>query len=157
MEQLEDETRPTKQESRLLVKFHDDLLPCRQTILGKIEGVTPTIAQELTEEMFKGDQIAMKLIKRKITWGEAVRQRQELQLQTKKNLISAGQQINSALAASHQAEIAQRIAIFQAWEDARHSNNSQYTQPIQPVQVQQDQPTTTNCRVIGNMVRCNSY
>ena len=118
MAQLADDTRPTKDDGQLLIKFHDDILPCRQAYLQKIQNVVPGIAQVMSEGWVETDKIMMKLVKRKITWGEATQQTQQVTLEVQKNIHQAGQQIDSALAASHQAELAQRQARQQAIANA---------------------------------------
>lgn len=147
MQQLADDTYPTKRDSQLIIKLHDDVLPCRQSAIQQLQSVVPTIAEVLTEEWVESDQQTMKLVKRKTTWGESARQTQQLMVRTQKKLIDAAHQIDSGLAASHQAEMAQRQAASNAlmeWSVQQQMINSM------------NRPTITNCNAMGNSINCVS-
>ena len=149
MAQLADEKYPSKKEADLLIRYQDDIRACRQPALEKIGGVTPSIAQVLSESGIKGDAIVMQLAKRKITWGQAAEQKQDLLVITQKKILAANSQIEDRLNASHQAEMRERQRQFEASEQRRLMQQSIN---------RADMPTTTNCTsYVANQINCQSY
>jgi len=147
MAQLSDDTKPTKQESRLLIEYHDDLMPCRQAYVEKIQNIAPTVVQVLSEEWVDSDRITIKLSKREITWGEAAQQRQEIVLAARKHLNEAAQTqmlLNAQQETANAATTQAQAAMFQAMKPP-------------PIQIPAYQPTTTNCNAYGNTLNCRSY
>jgi len=149
MSQLSDDSRPSKRESQLLIKHHDDMLQCRQTFLQNPgAGTPPGIVQIMREGWVDGDAITIQLVKRKITWGESAQKNQQLALNVQKKMQQVSNAIAqaNATAALYQAEMAQRQ------QEATANTLSQWN-----AQMQNHMPTRTNCSMMGNTMDCNTY
>lgn len=104
----------------------------------------------MSEELASSDSITMQLVKRRITWGEAAREKQDMTVMYRQKLLQAGQQINSQLAAANQAELQQRAQQQQQqqqWLVQQQIINS----------MNQRRMTNTNCDIYGNSLSCQSY
>lgn len=71
MELLTNSSKPTSEESAMLVELHrDGLLPCRQLAVARMNRVNPALATPMTVFYAKNDASYARLVKREITWGE---------------------------------------------------------------------------------------
>jgi hypothetical protein len=97
--------------------------------------------------MVKRDAITMKLVKRKITWGQALQQLEQERIEGQKEFIAVAQQMDSGFQASHQAELAQRQAASNAlmqWSLQQQLINSM------------NRLTVTTCNENGPFINCVS-
>jgi hypothetical protein len=91
--------------------------------------------------------LVLGLVKRKITWGESKRQGQQVVLAAKQKGLDASRQLSKDLAASHQAEMAQRQAASNAlmqWSVQQQMINNA------------NRPVITNCTEGIGSINCVS-
>jgi len=146
--QMNQETYPTPKEAKLLIALHDQSATCRRAALEKIQNVVPTIAIILADTEIAGGRITLQLVKRKITWGQAARQRETLISKTQKQLVAAGREIDADLSVENQAELAQRqqaADAFMRWAAVQQMVNAA------------NRPVITNCNGVGGSVTCITH
>jgi|LauGreDrversion4_2_1035121.scaffolds.fasta_scaffold546360_2 hypothetical protein len=71
VEQLADTARPTVEETKLLAKWSNDKSVCRKAFNSTWGIAGPAYQAVQYESQSKADAVLVKLIQRKITWGEA--------------------------------------------------------------------------------------
>lgn len=148
MEQLIDSGVPNDEDTKKLIKLHDEIEPCRQQLVKDYMGIAPSIASILIEGYEKGDLITANLVQHKITWGEANKKRQALKAEITQKITAAAQEIDRGLAEENAAEIANRQRAFNAW--MQWQQNQQLINTL-------NRPVTTNCTQFGNTTNCTSY
>jgi hypothetical protein len=146
--QMADSTKATSREVELLSDRHSRLQVCRKGFLEGLAKVTPSLVVVLLEEYAKSDENLVDLAQRKITWGDYITRARALSAELQSKSIAALQKIQANLEASHQQELAQRQAAFDAI--ARYNQNQQLINAI-------NRPVTTNCNRFGAMVNCTTY
>ena len=83
IEQLADESLANPSDILLEEAHHDAILPCRDNALAQLESVDSRVALAFSNAYNEGDSITLALVQRRITWGEANRQVQQLTLATR--------------------------------------------------------------------------
>jgi hypothetical protein len=127
MAQLADDAFPTKNQSKLLILAHDEVTPCKEEALNKLENIWSSLATVAADEMVEGDKLTLKLVKREITWGDYNQQCLELTQDTREKVRPIIQQMKYHLVAQHQNELAQRQLFAQAlvqWAQCRQAGVS---------------------------------
>jgi hypothetical protein len=145
---MTDATFPTPDEVRLLAELHDDIIPCRKQALMTLALVRPDIAATLADEWTAGDQIAVLLIDRKMTWAEAAQESQKVLAQGRDKIIAANREWGAEMNAENEAELNRRKAAANAllqWSAQQQMINAA-TRPI-----------VTNCSRFASSVNCTSY
>ena len=148
MRQLTDETLPTPAEAQLIAASTDDANICKRDFLAAISQARPDVVPVIADNMVKGNQIAVDLIERKITWGVAAGQTDANIAELRTKIADADQHWRAQLSASNQAEIAQRQAAASAllqWSEQQQMINAL------------NRPVVTNCNRFGTSVNCTSY
>ncbi|MDA8169405.1 MAG: hypothetical protein M0Z59_06870 [Nitrospiraceae bacterium] len=148
MEQLIDNGVPNDEDTKKLIKLHDEIEPCRQQLVKDYMRIAPSIASILIDEYEKSDLITADLVQHKITWGEANKQRQALKAEITEKVTAAVQEIDRGLAEENAAELANRQRVFNAW--MQWQQNQQLINSL-------NRPVTTNCTQFGNSTNCTSY
>ncbi len=148
LEQMTDEKKATKSEIQAIYKVYPETQSCRRNAAESLEPLTPSIVSIMVDEWQRWDTIEISLVKRKISWGEAITKAKNTAIETNKELTGAWEKIDSQLQQSHMAEIQQRQQAF--------SNYMQYLQNQQLIN-SVNRPRTTNCMGSGNVVNCTTY
>lgn len=162
VEQLADTARPTVEETKLLSKWANDRSVCRKALNSTWGIAGPAYQAVQYESQSKSDAVLVKLIQRKITWGEANKENQQISLtaygkglQLDENMRSAQMQADAIDAQRRQAAAAYLIG--------SGALNRSYAPVYQPVPVSRPatpsiaRPITTNCNSMGNNVNCTTY
>jgi hypothetical protein len=165
IEQLSDDNIPTTEEARLVAYLYDDAEACRSIFAKAIAENRPDAIAILEDAQNKNAEITIKLVKRKLTWGEAARQYKALNAELDAKLATADQQWRGNLDASNNAEMEQRRAA--AGVALLYLQNQQMLNQQQLLNQQQNynqqmmvnstnRPITTNCLSSGSMLSCTS-
>src|SRR5262249_1844518 len=140
---------------QVIIAIHNEAASCREQAIEDYMKIAPGIVPTLVQSYHMFDFITVELIQRKITWGEANKRllagRDELRVK----LQAAAVQIDRELAASHQAELAQRQAALNALSQWTHQQQVllQNQQLISTL----NRPLITNCTNYGDSIHCSSY
>ena len=152
--QLADDSIPTKEESELLISYHDDSLPCRREALTKIDSVAPEIASAIADGLVDADEISLQLVKRKISWGKADKKFLQALGKMRQNVMTASHEVDRRLAASNQAELAQRQATTNSVLQFSGAL-MQWSVDMAAIKAA-NQPVYTNCTEGGPYINCVS-
>lgn len=97
--QQADPTMATPEEARLVLSFHQKyVVPCRQEGLVRTSTMGSEVVAILVESAAKADANYLKLVERKMTWGEYNREVHALRVETRARLAAAaGRQHNPGL------------------------------------------------------------
>lgn len=160
--QMADESIPTDEDVQIMISRNNESALCRGQFIEDHMQVVPSIIPFMTEYYYSCDLVAVDLIQRKTSWGEANKRRRGLAVKLQSQLRQAFGAIDQKLAVSHKAEIAQRQAAFDAlqrWNEQQlalqQRNSQQYMQNV--LQYMQNSRTViTNCVRMGDTVRCTS-
>ncbi len=102
----------------------------------------------------------MKLIQRKITWGEANKENQQISLAAYNKGLQLDENMRGAQLQADAID-AQRRQAAAAYLIGSGALNRSYAPVYQPVPVSRNpmpaRPLTTNCNSIGNNVNCTTY
>lgn len=94
--QLVDSTLATPQEAKLVLSFHQKhVVSCRQEGLMRSSTMGPAIVVILVESFAKSDAAYLKLVERKMTWGEYNREAHALRVDTRARLAAAASRQNN--------------------------------------------------------------
>jgi hypothetical protein len=148
MAQLGDDHYATKEEAKLLAAFHDETDNCKRPNIEKITSVAPSVGLILTDVVIDSDDLALQVIKHEITWGQASHKMQAGNNAAQKKIVAAFQELDRELAASNQAELAQRQQALDAL--------AQWSQQQQMINAF-NRPITTNCSQMGRFTNCTTY
>ena len=114
LEQLADEGVPNDEDIKAIIALHNENEHCRAQIIQSYWKTVPGLVPIVVQLYHSADLITVDLIQRKITWGEANKRRMTLVDDYKIKVQAWGAQLDRELAASHQAELAQRQAALDA-------------------------------------------
>jgi hypothetical protein len=78
LEQLTDASTPTDEEIQIIMSIHKDMVECREQFLQDYGKIFPKVIPLMRELYSSSDLIFADLVERKITWGDANKQRAEL-------------------------------------------------------------------------------
>jgi len=152
--QLADDSVPTKDESNLLIRYHDDILPCRGDALSKVESVAPEFTSAMAVGMAEQDEIQLQLVKRHISWGKADKELVQVGQQIRQEAKDGAAEIKNRLGASNQAELAQRQATTNTVLLAS-SVLLQWSVDLAAINAE-NRPVYTNCTESGPYTNCVS-
>jgi hypothetical protein len=152
--QLADTGLPTNEEVEVIVAIHNELASCREQAIEDFMKIVPGIIPIVVQGYHQTDLITVDLMQRKITWGEANKRRTALKDDVMAKLQAAAVQLERELAASHQAELVQRQAAFNALSQWAYQQQVliQNQQAINAL----TRPVVTSCSSYGYSVHCIS-
>jgi hypothetical protein len=113
IDQLADGTYPSTSEIALIKMRHDEVAPCQQRVMDRLESVDGRIAAAFFDEFNERDQVTLDLMQHKKTWGQANQAAQVLKAAAKRKLILAAREIDGQLRDQNEAEIEQRREVAQ--------------------------------------------
>ena len=120
-----DTSKVTPKEIAAIKAIYPKLTDCQKAGLTKIEGVMPSIAAILANEVQKGQQdLLIPLIRREITWGTYTTNRKKVFAEGQVQVAVEYQRIASGLQLSHEAEMARRQALMDALIYSAAVNNA---------------------------------
>lgn len=157
LEQLTQTNKITPAEKAAVFKNYANLQGCRQALLENLQHSTPTVIPILAAAYTKNDMLLVQLVEGRITWGQELQAARKLSAETSVELNAEMQRIAAGLQLSHEAELHRRQRAAAAL--AAYAQQQQVIDALnRPVQVNvHQQPTTTNCRRVGNAVNCTTW
>jgi hypothetical protein len=157
LQQLTNGRKATQQQIDAIFVVHPRYQVCRKTALEQFAFATPTIVPVMTNTFAEGDNHLIKLVQKKSTWGEYVQSMKETAVRGEAQMTVEFQRIAAGLEQSHAAELQRRQNAANAL--AAYAQRQQMIDAMnRPVQVNvQTQPSTTNCRKVGNAVNCTTW
>ena len=153
--QLADDNLPTAEDVKVIIALHNDMAPCRERLIEDAMNVNPGFIPTMLQFYNGSDLIMVSLMQRKITWGEANKKRSALINDFMAKMQVVGSQIDRELAASNQAELAQRQAALNAL--SQWANQQQVLMQNQQMINSLNRPVITNCTRYGNSINCSSH
>ncbi len=153
--QLADNGMPSDEDIKAIISLHNEAEACRSQAIEDIVKFLPGIIPMLTQLYHGSDLVMVDLIQQKITWGESSKRRMALVDDYTAKVQAFSEQLDRDLAASHNAELAQRQAALNALSQWAYQQQVlwQNQQLINTL----NRPTFTHCTTNGNMVNCSSY
>jgi hypothetical protein len=79
MAQIADDRVPTDAEAQLLVAYLDDAAPCRDKFVAGVSELAPAAQPVLAQVRSDFQGMALLLIKRQLTWGQAAQRQQQIE------------------------------------------------------------------------------
>ena len=143
--QLSDTSKASEPEIQAIFLLHPKLQECQRIVLNGLMSTTPTLVPILTEQYNGGEDDALMLIQRKLTWGEYAKLRRDRATAVQAELQAEGQKIVAGLQQQHENELAHRQAAAEAF--ARWAQTQQIINNM-------NRPVITNCNRFGGMVNC---
>lgn len=153
--QLADDNLPNDEDVKVIIALHNDMAPCRERLIEDTMKITPGFIPTMLQFYNGSDLIMVDLMQRKSTWGEANKRRSALINDFMAKMQVVGSQINSELAASNQAELAQRQAALNSL--SQWANQQQVLMQNQQMINSLNRPVITNCTRYGNSINCSSH
>jgi hypothetical protein len=135
LEQLTDSGVPSVPDVMLIKAHYAEMEHCRALFLHTLQQTVPA-GVPIAEDMFyQGDKLILKLVRRQISWGTFNEISQQIVMSHKADLQGAASQVDAQLEASHQAEMAQRVAVTAAIlnvasEAASDAIDASYDRPV---------------------------
>lgn len=162
VQQIADTTKPTAEETELLMKWSSKKSVCRKPLNNAWGIAGPAYQGVQHESQSKYDAVLVKLIQRKITWGDANKENQEISLTAynKANQLDENMRNAQLQAEAVDAQRRQAAAAYLIGAGALNRNYAPVYQPVlvtRPAVAPLPRPVTTNCSAMGNNVNCTSY
>ncbi|MGB9151558.1 MAG: hypothetical protein WCD70_00540 [Alphaproteobacteria bacterium] len=158
LDQEMDKSKVTPKEIVAIKAIYPKLTDCQKAGLTKIDGVMPSIAAILANEIQKGQQhLLPALLRKEITWGTYTTNRKEVFAEGGVLLAAEYQRIASGLEQSHEAELARRQALMDAiiYSAAVSNASNQAAFSNQNAAMNANMPHQTTCMNMGGgMVSC---
>jgi hypothetical protein len=151
--QQADPTMATPQETKLVLSFHQKyVVPCRQEGLVRSSAMGPQVVVILVESFARSDANYLRLVERRISWGEYTREVLALRVDTRARLAAAaGRQNNPGLEDLAQ-DARQRQAAMVALENWKRQQQAlvQKQRQLNPG----DPARLNDCSYLGATVTC---
>ncbi len=153
LQQLMDDSKPTKAEISLLLNYHQHIQPCRRLILEWAGKTIPVLISHWAEVFAKNDAIYVALAKQEITWGEANTRQKNINDEFTAKYRVTLEETDRKLQTAHEMELQDRQAATAAFRNWR------YQQQLLKAAQQRNQQTftMTNCQIVGNSIQCTSF
>lgn len=153
--QQTDPTLATAQEAKLVLSFHQKyVVPCRQEGLVRTSTMGPRVVAILVESFARVDANYLKLVERKMTWGEYNRQAHALRVDTRARLAAASQQANNPGLEDLAQDARQRQAAMASLEKWKRQQQAlvQKQRQLNPG----DPARLNDCTYLGATVACTA-
>jgi hypothetical protein len=146
--QLSDTSLASQAEINAIAVLHPRLRACQKAILESLSTSTPGVVPILAKAYGEGDDDLIRLIQKKMSWGERTRHSRDRINITMADVQAEGQRIAAGLQVQHESELARRQAALDAM--ARWSQTQQMINAM-------NRPVMTNCMNLGSgIVSCTS-
>jgi hypothetical protein len=152
--QLANSSMATEAEVELIIKRHNDIVPCREMYVTEVMNILPGLIPTIVESYHKADLVWVDLMQGNISWGEGNKRRAVIIDEFRFKAQAAANELVQQLVASHNAELVQRQAALNAlsqWAD-RQTALMQNQQLINSI----NRPRVTTCTAFGRTVNCFS-
>jgi hypothetical protein len=153
--QQADPTMATPQEAKLVLSFHQKyVVPCRQEGLMRSSTMGPAIVAILAESFAKSDANYLKLVDRKMSWGEYNREVHALRIDTRARLAAAARQQNNPGLEDLAQDARQRQAAMVALDNWKRQQQAlvQKQRQLNPG----DPARLNDCTYLGATVACTT-
>ncbi len=150
-----DPTLATPQEAKLILSFHQKyVVPCRQEGLVRSSAIGPAVVAILVESFAKADASYLKLVERKITWGEYNKEVHALRVDTRARLAAAISQQNNPGLEDLAQDARQRQAAMVAIDDWKRQQQALVEK--QRLLNPGDPARLNDCTYLGDKVACTA-
>lgn len=153
--QQADPTMATPQEAKLVLSFHQKyVVPCRQEGLMRSSTLGPAIVAILVESFATSDANYLKLVERKLSWGEYNRAVHALRIDMRARLAAAARQQNNPGLEDLAQDARQRQPAMLALENWKRQQQAlvQKQRLLNPG----DPARLNDCTYLGTTVTCTS-
>ncbi|HEX9327038.1 MAG TPA: hypothetical protein VF915_11000 [Reyranella sp.] len=153
--QQADPTLATPQEAKLVLSYHQKyVVPCRQEGLIRSSAIGPQVVVILVESFAKSDANYLKLVERKMSWGEYNREVHALRVDTRARLAAAASRQNNPGLEDLAQDARQRQAAMIALENWKRQQQAlvQKQRQLNPG----DPARLNDCTYPGATVTCTS-
>jgi hypothetical protein len=106
--QLADEGYASRSEVALIKMRHDELAPCQERVMDRLEAIDGGIALVFSNHFNERDQILLDLVQHKKTWGQANQAEEEVKSAAQRQIVLAMRDIDGELRQQNAVEIEQR-------------------------------------------------
>jgi hypothetical protein len=101
-------------ESRTLLAWTQDMQKCRRQVISYVRQSAPIFLALILSAWADEDGVLAGVIQRKVSWGNAATQLRIIQVKLLSSLTDRAIQLDAQLDSAKQAELARRVAIFDA-------------------------------------------
>lgn len=147
LQQLSDQSTASADEISAILLVHPMTQECRRAYLNELSQSEPSLVPIVTGEYVKREDVLLTLIRRRISWGEYIREARDRAVKTQGELVAENRRVVAGLERENEAEIAQRqraAAALAAWAQTQEIINAA------------NRPVITNCSGFGSMINCVS-
>lgn len=106
--------RANPDEIRALTAWTQDMQRCRLEVIGLVRQSSPTSLALVLSAWADEDEVFVDVIQRKLSWGAAATRLRAIQIKLLSSLTDRAIQVDAQLSSAKQAELARRVAIFDA-------------------------------------------
>lgn len=153
--QLADPSLATPQEAKLILSFHQKyVVSCRQEGLIRSSAIGPAIVAILVESFARSDANYLKLVERRMSWGEYNREVHALRADTRARLAAAASRQNNPGLEDLAQDARQRQAAMAALENWKRQQQAlvQKQRALNPG----DPARLNDCTYLGATVTCTT-
>ncbi|SEE72669.1 hypothetical protein SAMN05444161_6881 [Rhizobiales bacterium GAS191] len=155
LEQKADQAFVTPQEAKAVLAWRNEFGQCRQARDGAVQAFAPAAMPAILEAENASDAVWVKVVHREMSWGTAIQQLADISASTQAKGQQIAKEMTAELNQEHQAELAQRREVANAFAQA--AQNFQQQQNQQQMINALNRPRTTNCSAFGNSASCTTY
>ena len=101
-------------EIRALIAWTQDMQKCRREVIGWVRQSSPISLALVLSAWADEDEVFVGVIQRKLSWGVAATRLRAIQIKLLSSLTDRAIQVDAQLNSAKQAELARRVAIFNA-------------------------------------------
>jgi hypothetical protein len=101
-------------EIRSLTAWTQDMQKCRREVIGLVRQRSPISLALVLSAWADEDEIFVGVIQRKLSWGSAATRLRAIQIKLLSSLTDRAIQVDAQLNSAKQAELARRVAVFDA-------------------------------------------
>jgi hypothetical protein len=113
--QMTNTDRATTDETRALIAWTQDMQKCRREVIGLVRQDSPVSLALVLSAWADEDDVFVGVIQRKLSWGVAATRLRAIQIKLLSSLTDRAIQVDAQLNSAKQAELARRVAIFDAF------------------------------------------
>ncbi|MBS0642034.1 MAG: hypothetical protein JSS43_19385 [Proteobacteria bacterium] len=111
---MTDSNKVDDAERNALLAWTQDMQRCRQQAIEYVRKREPVFLALVLSAWTDEDGVLVKVIQRKLSWGDAATQLRTIQIKLLSSLTDRAIQVDAQLNSARQAELSRRVAIFDA-------------------------------------------
>lgn len=155
LEQRANTSLPTPLETKAVIAWRSNIATCQTALNNSVQNFAPAFLPTLVESQNAQDAVWVKLVHSELSWGSAVQQLADIRTTYQEKGQQVIKEMTADLKHEHEAELAQRQAVANAFAQA--ARDFQEQQNEQQLINSLNRPRTTNCSAFGNSATCTTY